>query len=259
VIQTQEDAPGIRSRVAAEREPHKYAQPAFLARFPADAATVETSKDDPEDDAPSLDRPSVVPPVCGPNVGHAMTQFPARLCELRDALLDRGCPTLTSTEGRRAFEEHKLLASAVHRVARLDQTRTESETDAWVRFVSTCFPDGRNASDDARTLFRDWRTSLLKRDAPGPGVAITHGQSQIHWARDGDGRLWINLEDMWADFKFSIETFLSVVASDPRRTAIVVDRWDRSRWEVQLFQPVGSGVPGATAIAGSAAIREPRR
>jgi hypothetical protein len=97
------------------------------------------------------------------------------LGDLREALLRSRPPTLEPGQGHEAFQQHKLLASAVHRAARLDQRGSESETDAWVRYLTEHFPPGRNDAADARLLFGQWRTPLLKDDTPGSGVVITHG------------------------------------------------------------------------------------
>ena len=75
---------------------------------------------------------------------------------------------LRPDEGEEAFQQHKLLAAAVHRATELDRQDAESETEAWVRYVTAHFPPGRNDADDARLLFGDWRSALLKRDSvPG--------------------------------------------------------------------------------------------
>lgn len=109
------------------------------------------------------------------------------LQELRSSLLrDRPDP-LRPDQGEEAFRQHKLLASAVHRASRLDARGSESETEAWVRYMSEHFPPSRNSPSDARLLFVDWRTSLLKDDTPGPRVSITHGQSFAHWGPRSGG------------------------------------------------------------------------
>jgi hypothetical protein len=148
----------------------------------------------------------------------------------------RGRPEpLGPDQGAQAFQQHKLLATAVHRAAKLDQKASESQTEAWVRYVSSHFPKGRNDAETARLLFTDWRTSLLKEDTPGPGVALAHGEQgrPLHWQRDR-GRLGINLEDAWDDFAASVESFVAYLRSSPRRKA-VLGRWRRQRWQVEPF------------------------
>jgi hypothetical protein len=139
-------------------------------------------------------------------VGDAISAEAEReLRELRSSLLrDRPNP-LRPDQGEEAFRQHKLLASAIHRASRLDVRGSESETEAWVRYVSEHFPPSRNNPADARLLFVDWRTGLLKKDTPGPRVPITHGQSFARWGRDQAGRLCINLEDMWTEFEQSVD------------------------------------------------------
>ena len=170
------------------------------------------------------------------------------LSALRDDLL-RGRPRpLRPDEGAEAFQQHKLLAAAVHRAAKLDEQKRESETDAWVRYVTEHFPPGRNDADDARLLFADWRTSLLKKDTPGPGIAITHGQSAIHWQRNEAGRLCLNLEDTWDDYAASVASFIEHLRASSRRRKIVVARWRKQRWIVGPFIPAYGARAAATVM-----------
>jgi hypothetical protein len=169
------------------------------------------------------------------------------LTALRDDLLRSRPRTLRPDEGDEAFQQHKLLATAVHRVTKLDQQKSESETDAWVRFVTRHFPAGRNAAAYARLLFGDWRTSLLKKDAPGPGVALTHGQSSIHWQCDRQGRLCLNLEDAWDDYAASVESFVAYLRTSPRRK-FVLARWRKQHWVVEPFIPAIEALAGATVM-----------
>jgi hypothetical protein len=179
------------------------------------------------------------------------------LAELRADLL-RGRPHhLRPDEGEEAFRQHKLLATAVHRAAKLDQRKDETETNAWVRYIVQHYPVGRNNEADARLLFADWRTSLLKRDTPGPSTAITHGQSALHWQRDESDRLCINLEDAWSDYAASVESFISYLRASPR-WKVVLGRWQKQQWVVEPFVPVVGAITGATVMgtAKSASVAE---
>jgi hypothetical protein len=98
---------------------------------------------------------------------------------------------------RRRFPPAQVLATAVHRATKLDQRSNESETVAWVRYLTQHYPGGRNGHDEVKLLWVDWRTSLLKESTARPRIAITHGHSAIHWERDNLGRLCLNLEDSW--------------------------------------------------------------
>jgi hypothetical protein len=161
----------------------------------------------------------------------------AELVELRADLL-RGRPRpLGPGDGDEAFQQHKLLAAAVHRAAKLDQRGSESETESWVRHIVDHFPEGRNGEADARLLFADWRTSLLKNGTPGPRVPITHGQPHAHRARDTEGRLCLNLEGAWDDYAASVESFMADLHTSPRRQ-IVLDRWRKQRWTVEPFSAI---------------------
>lgn len=152
------------------------------------------------------------------------------LTQLQGALLsDR--PRRWPKRGETAFRQHKLLAAAVHRATKLAATGNK-EGEAWVRYFVEHFPGGRNDPDDARLLWKDWRTALLKQDSPGPGVGVTNGQSHAHWSRE-DGRLLLNLEDMWTDFSASVESLIAQLREKPDRAAIVLDRWRKSQWTVE--------------------------
>jgi hypothetical protein len=168
------------------------------------------------------------------------------LGELRADLLRWRPPQLGPSQGEEAFQQHKLLAAAVHRAAKLDERGSESETESWVRYIVEHFPKERNSEADARLLFADWRTSLLKNGTPGPKVPITHGQSHAHWGRDSEGRLCLNLEDVWNDYAASVESFVAQLHSSPRRK-IVLDRWRKQRWTVEPFRAIDM-IAGATVM-----------
>lgn len=177
----------------------------------------------------------------------ASNRIERELSALRDGLL-RGRPrALRPDEGDEAFQQHKLLAAAIHRAAKLDQLKRESETDAWVRYISSHYPAGRNDPTAARLLFGDWRTSLLKDNTPGPGIAITHGQSSIHWQRDERGRLCLNLEDAWDDYAVSVTSFVEHLGRSPRRK-IVLKRFKQQHWVVEPFVPAAGMIAGATVM-----------
>lgn len=174
--------------------------------------------------------------------------------ELRRSLLRTRAPALGPDQGNEAFQQHKLLASAVQRTSRLDARKSDSETDAWVRYITGYFPAGRNDPADARLLFAEWRTRLLKDDAPGPAVPITHGQSVPHWQRDEIGRLCINLEDMWHDFEQSVDNFINYLRTTPDRRAVALERWRDTAWEITPFTPTVAARAGATVISASASV-----
>lgn len=152
------------------------------------------------------------------------------LDRLRDALLtDR--PSVWPTDGADALRQHKLLAAALHRATKLAATG-DGEGKGWVAYFVTHFPEGRNDDTDAKLLWKDWRTALLKLDSPGPGVGVTHGQPDAHWTRQ-DGRLILNLEDMWADFAASVESLIAHLRETPDHGAVVLDRWRKTQWTVE--------------------------
>jgi hypothetical protein len=151
---------------------------------------------------------------------------------LRDALRRR---PHVAKDGEEALEQHRSLASDILRAAKLWARNSDSEGDAFVRFLVDFFPEGRNNESDARLLWTDWRTSLVKYRSPGPGVSVTHGQPHLHWQRSSDGQLLLNLEDMERDYEASVHAFIEALGADSDRRAIALDRVTRNpiRYEVR--------------------------
>jgi len=67
------------------------------------------------------------------------------------------------------------------------------------------------------------------------GRCDTHGQSVLHWQRDQNGRLCLNLEDAW-DAAASADSFVAHLRTSSRRK-IVLTRWRKQRWVVEPFVP----------------------
>jgi hypothetical protein len=177
---------------------------------------------------------------------------------LRTTLLrNRPTTVLSPEDGALAFLSHKLLSGEVLRAAKLDQMKRESETDAFVRYVTTYFPKGRGRgdADTARDLFKDWRTSLAKLDAPGPIVPITHGQPSAHWQRDEHGRLCLNLEDAWDDYAYSVDQFVNYVRTSARHK-IILKRVRAHEWQVSQFVPTIISPADRAAILASATVMD---
>ncbi|MDQ4144164.1 MAG: hypothetical protein M3198_10565 [Actinomycetota bacterium] len=127
-----------------------------------------------------------------------------------------------------------------------------------MRYLTAYFPPGKNDPADARLLFAEWRTDLLKDDTPGPSIVITHGQSHAHWRRDHAGRLCINLEDMWDDFEQSVGHFVKYLRTTPDRRAVVLKRWRSTSWDIEPFRSTGEALAGATVISASASTASER-
>ena len=153
---------------------------------------------------------------------------------------------------------HVLLASVVHNAARLNQHGADSQTGAWIRYLTSYFPAGRNSEQDAKLLWTDWRTDLLKKQAPGPGIVVTHGQSHVHWRQDEHGRLCLNLEDLWSDFETSIAAFVDHLRRTPDRRSVALARARESEVAVIEFRttvPVTSATAsGAVPVATGSAV-----
>ncbi len=54
-----------------------------------------------------------------------------------------------------AFMYHVLLASVVHNAARLTQHAADSQGGAWIRYITSYFPAGRNSEQEAKLLWTD--------------------------------------------------------------------------------------------------------
>ena len=156
------------------------------------------------------------------------------LAGLREQLLAHRPEPLEPGEGAAAFQFHKLLATTVHQASKLDARAQDNETGAWVRYLTSYFPAGRNGEQDAKLLWVEWRTSLLKVGAPGPNVLVTHGQPKAHWLRDTTGRLCLDLESMWTDFAASVDAFVTFLATAPDRREITLERSLRSAVAVEV-------------------------
>jgi hypothetical protein len=167
------------------------------------------------------------------------------LRSLRAQLLAHRSEPLEPSQGAEAFQQHKLLAATVHQASKLDARAHESETGAWLRYVTSHFPAQRNSEQDARVLWTDWRTSLLKHGAPGPSVLITHGQPAAHWLRDGSGRLCIDLESMWDDFAASVRQFVAFLRTPPDRREVALERALRSHVTVEIVHLTSISAPAS--------------
>ena len=172
--------------------------------------------------------------------------------QMKASLLS-GHPAVFGPDGAAAMQQHKLLASDVHRAAKLNAHRSDlKEGKQWVRYVTEHFPEGHNDPDDANALWTDWRTSLLKRNTVGPRITITHGQSHAHWHREPEGAICLNLEDLWDDFESSVEHFIAYVreAQSSRREDIL-SRWRRS---TSVVRPVKGMLPVATTASAANSV-----
>jgi hypothetical protein len=165
------------------------------------------------------------------------------LQQLRASLVRRR-PRSTPS-GEQAFEEHQILAMAVHRAVKLiqDEKGGEREGQAWVRYVSAFFPSGRNEDKDAKLLWTDWRTQLVKYETPG-AVAVSHGQPEAHWSRDANGILFLNLESLWDDFEHSVDGLIASLRHDKELYAKVLSKW---RERAVVVRPFYSGEAVSTA------------
>jgi hypothetical protein len=155
------------------------------------------------------------------------------LADLRGSLLRRKRPELQPGQGDEAFDQHMLLAIAIHRVSRLYKPTSQSDTKNWIQYIADFFPPGRNTEPDAHALWTGWRCSLLKDQKPV--VPITHGQSEAHWERDDAGRPCLNLEDAWADYEHSVERFIERLRADAGKRQAVLRRFRERAWTVKPF------------------------
>ena len=176
---------------------------------------------------------------------------------LRASLLRRSRPEFGPDQGDDAYDQHMLLAAAVHRAACLFRKGGDGET--WRKYVTKFFPEGRNGAEDAHALWVGWRTSLVKDGQPV--VPITHGQPRLHWKREG-GRPVLNLENAWDDYRHSVEQFMDHLRSHPDDRAQTLRRWRERSWTVRQlrFDLESTGMPLGTwpaSAASASAIAPP--
>jgi hypothetical protein len=158
----------------------------------------------------------------------------AELELIRDSLLRRLRVELGSDDGEAAFEQHLLLIIKIHKLAGLNQT-VEGEGAGWRQCFQEHFPkEGKPwRAKDAQMLWEDWRVGMLKWETPKRRVTVTHGQPHLHWVREPDGTLCVDLESMWDDYEAMVASFLTLVERDPQRRAVAVWRWHERRWSVR--------------------------
>ena len=173
--------------------------------------------------------------------------------ELRASLLRRRPPALGPEDGEEAFRQHQVLAIAIHRAVKLIQEGSEGEGAAWTRYFEQFFPQGHNGREEAKLLWSHWRTGLVKSETPGSKVKLSHGQSQVHWVRDREGALGVNLEDMWDDFFQSVDRLMGALRNDATLQATVLGRFAKQTVTVKPFQPAGSCWDATSAVSASVA------
>ncbi len=92
----------------------------------------------------------------------------------------------------------------------------------------------------------DWRTDLLKKQAPGPGIVVAQGQSHVNWRRDESGHLCLNLEDLWSDVETSVDAFINYLRRTPERRSVAIKRARESEVAMIEFKTTA---PVASALA----------
>jgi len=154
----------------------------------------------------------------------------AEISALHSALTRDLRVTLSPDDGLTAFERHQLLAIRFHHCALLNAPAAiKGEGDQWRLFFDTYFPHG---GEHATLLWKDWRIGLLKDDAPGPGVVVSHLHPDAHWQLVlPDHRLFINLESMWDDYESSVVRFIAACDATPDLRSRALGRW--REWSVE--------------------------
>jgi hypothetical protein len=179
------------------------------------------------------------------------------LGELRDSLLRRSCPEVH--DGEEAFDRHLLLAVMLHRVSRLHKSSAENDTQGWISYVTSFFPPGRDGQREAFDLWDKWRCTLLKDEQPV--IPVSHGQSHGHFRRDVHGRLYLNLEDLWADYEHSVKGFIEHLREHDDRREVALDRWRKREWRVEEVrfadEPPNEYVDTTASVATSTLVISP--
>lgn len=169
------------------------------------------------------------------------------LAALRDQLIER-LPPAADFPG---IEKHRLLARSFHRLARLPQRHPDDKQGrAWASFFADYVPRLRAHGP---VLWTDWRTPLLKDDAPGPGVIVGHGEPDAHCATFGD-RLFVDLESAITDFIAALDALLARCANDDGLRAIVLRNWRSTQWTVQAFTGYSASATPVAVTSGTVPV-----
>jgi hypothetical protein len=151
------------------------------------------------------------------------------LAALRSQLIERLPPSAEFP----GIEKHRLLARSFHRLARLPQRDPDARQGrAWAIFFAEYVP---HLGPHGPLLWKDWRTPLLKDDAPGPHVIIGQREPDAHCATfDGD-KLFVDLESAITDFITALDALLARCENDDDLRATVLHNWRATQWTVQAF------------------------
>jgi hypothetical protein len=95
-----------------------------------------------------------------------------------------------------------------------------------------------------------------------PVIPVSHGQSSGHWLRDGDGRPFLNLEDLWADYEHSVERFIEHLRERADRRTVGLERFRERGWRVGMVTISPGNPPAAqpnipASVASSMNLMQP--
>ena len=118
-----------------------------------------------------------------------------------------------------AYQAFEIVLSAILRAALIEvpaDKRKGANGDAFKRFVTQRFPEGRGRGDDdyARELW-ELRNYFVKERRTTSGVALTHFEPDRHLVRFPDGLLIINLESLMDDFRVAVHDLGDYLRSSP--------------------------------------------
>ena len=159
------------------------------------------------------------------------------LGEIRRELVDRLPP-----DGLSGLDGHILVAVRFHRLVRLVQRKPdERQGAAWEAFFAEYVP---HFAGNGRRLWEDWRTKLLKDDAPGQSVVISEQTPEPHGHTLASGELFIDLESIADDYTAAVDSVMLACVGDDELRATVIRNWEATRWTVRHYAWAGPPTPG---------------
>jgi hypothetical protein len=154
-----------------------------------------------------------------------------KLPDVHAALKQRLRETLRCEDGVRAFELHQLLAIRFTRLSRLSApSKVKGDGERWRLLLSEHSPRGE---EHEHLLWTQWRSGLLKNDAPGPDIAVAHLEPEAHRTFVSPGnKLLLNLESLWDEYEGTVVSLVAACATNEILCERVLTRWAEHDWSV---------------------------
>jgi hypothetical protein len=160
-----------------------------------------------------------------------------KLPDVRAALARGLREKLLRGDGVRAFELHQLLAIRFTRLSRLNApSKIGADSERWALLLREHSPRG---DEHGHLLWTQWRSGLLKNDAPGPDVAVAHLEPKAHRTFVNPGnKLLLNLESLWDEYEGMVDSLIAACGADATLRERVLSRWAAHDWSVGIVSYV---------------------